>query len=484
MRDYHTMELAEYHERTKHSPRSVMGGPGLDWSNRPRLFKRYLGLPRFPLPLDLSLVTAPALDAICSGNTGGAVTVETLAGVLHLTGGITKWLRVALPGAERHPFRAAACTGALYHIEIYVVCADIPGVEAGVYQAAMDDLALAQLRKGDHRRVLAEATGGHPRVAEAPATLVFTTTYWRNAWKYRDRMYRHAYWDSGTMAANLLAAANALGLEPEIVLGFADGTVNDLLGLDETREVALYVVPLGREGPAPPPVPPIDRLRLPYEPYSRHETDYPLVREAHAASSFATGEEAATWRSVGDLTDGRASLSLPPSPPLPEVVRRRGSPRMFSHAPISAEDLASVLAAASAPIPWDAPVGSLTTLSVIAHAVTGLEPGVYSDQLVPVRLGSFRQEAGHLALGQALAADAAANVYALADLSAVLRRLGGRGYRAAQLEGGVRGGRMYLAACARGFGATGLTFFDDMVSAFLGEPEKAVMFLTALGHRA
>ncbi len=61
---------------------------------------------------------------------------------------------------------------------------------------------------------------------------------------------------------------------------------------------------------------------------------------------------------------------------------------------------------------------------------------------------------------------------------------GNRGYRAAQLEGGIQGGRMYLAAYAQRFGATGLTFLDDDVTAFFSPHAagKSVMFLTALGR--
>ncbi len=85
---------------------------------------------------------------------------------------------------------------------------------------------------------------------------------------------------------------------------------------------------------------------------------------------------------------------------------------------------------------------------------------------------------------QELPADAAANVYCLADLSTVLQQLGNRGYRAAQLEGGITGGRMYLAAYAQRFGATGLTFFDDEVTEFFSPHAagKSVMFLVALGQ--
>src|SRR5262249_18016722 len=99
--------------------------------------------------------------------------------------------------------------------------------------------------------------------------------------------------------------------------------------------------------------------------------------------------------------------------------------------------------------------------------------------------GDFRNVAGFLDLGQALAADAAVNLYWLADLDAVFGRLGDRGYRAAQLAAAIAGGRAYLAAYALGLGATGLTFFDDDVTRFLvpSVPAMGVMFLVAIGQR-
>jgi len=126
---------------------------------------------------------------------------------------------------------------------------------------------------------------------------------------------------------------------------------------------------------------------------------------------------------------------------------------------------------------------------LIVHAVEGLVSGSYYYQreehsLELLREGDFRAIAGRLDLGQALAADAAVNVYALCSLPAVLEHFGNRGYRAAQLEGGIAGGRMYLAAYAQGFGATGLTFFDDEVTEFFSPHAagKSVMFLVALGY--
>ena len=101
-------------------------------------------------------------------------------------------------------------------------------------------------------------------------------------------------------------------------------------------------------------------------------------------------------------------------------------------------------------------------------------------------LGDFRRQAALLDLGQDLAGQAAINVYWLADLDAVPNRLGSRGYRAAQLEAAVEGGRLYLAAYALGLGATGLTFFDDEVTHFFSPhaTARSVMFLDAVGHPA
>jgi hypothetical protein len=121
--------------------------------------------------------------------------------------------------------------------------------------------------------------------------------------------------------------------------------------------------------------------------------------------------------------------------------------------------------------------------------VEGLPPGAYylrraQRTLELLKEGEFRAIAGRLGLFLELAAAAGANVYCLADLEPILARFGNRGYRAAQLEGGIVGGRLYLAAYALRFGATGLTFLDDEVTEFFSPhaERKSVMFLTALGR--
>ncbi|HEY7676103.1 MAG TPA: SagB/ThcOx family dehydrogenase [Candidatus Methylomirabilis sp.] len=237
----HTEATWEYHDGTKHSYWSVReSSHSLDFSNYPMPFKIYNSLEPIPLPRDLPPLAMPLLEAISDPGVDPAgervPDLGALAATLHLGAGITRGPRGKDLEAQ---FRAAACTGALYHVELYLACGDLPGLPAGVYHFGVHDAALRRLRGGDYRAVLAGATGGEPAVAAAPTVVVCTSTYWRNAWKYRARTYRHCFWDTGTILANLLAAAAAQRLPARVILGFADAQVNRLLDLDSDREVAL-----------------------------------------------------------------------------------------------------------------------------------------------------------------------------------------------------------------------------------------------------
>jgi SagB-type dehydrogenase family enzyme len=493
--------IRAYHDATKHSVASVYGRPHhLDWEIMPRPFKVYTDLEPIPLPREFTTSTRPVLDAIAdpgiASADGPALDRAALARLLYFSAGILR--RRTYPGGEIY-FRAAACTGALYHVDCYLVCGPLPDLEAGVYHFGPHDFALRRLRPGDHRGAVVDAAAGEPAIAGAPVVLVTTSTFWRNAWKYRERTYRHCWWDDGTLLANLLAVAAAVGLPARPVLGFVDDVVNRLLDLDTEREVALAMVALGAGAPAPPTAPPAPPLGLELLPVSQREVDYPRIRAAHGATSLADAAAVAAWRGTlparpRDVPPGTPialGATRAVAEPVETVIVRRGSTRTFAREPVPFAVLSSALRAATRGVVGDvlAPGRALTDVYVIVHAVDDLAPGTYvldraGDALVPLRAGSFRREAGHLALGQALAADAAFDVYWLAALAPVLAQFGDRGWRAAELEAAIEGGRLYLAAYALGIGATGLTFFDDEVTDFFSPhaAEKSVMFLMACGR--
>jgi hypothetical protein len=206
----------------------------------------------------------------------------------------------------------------------------------------------------------------------------------------------------------------------------------------------------------------------------------PEADALHRASKLESADEVERFRGDGG-TDENARLGVPD-----EVFLRRGSVRDFPPEPISLDDLTAILAGALGAIPLDVPPSN--ELRLIANAVEGLDSGAYRfqvpDRFELLRAGNFRRAAGYLVLEQQLGARAAAVVFAMADLDAVRDRHGNRGYRAAQLEAGIRIGRVYLGAFARGLGATASTFYDDEVTAFLAPKEGlSPMLCAAVGRR-
>lgn len=490
----------------------------INLANKPPLYKAYPGLRAIPLPdateSELGMAT---LDAIRGGepDTGLAqpLTLEKLTSLLYHSAAVIR--RRQLRDGEVH-YRAAASAGALYPTEIYVVCGDLDGLRAGVYHFNPRDCTLARLRNGDLRRWIGGATGDH---AAYPATLVFTTVFWRSAWKYRERGYRYCYWDLGTMAANLLATGNAEGVPIGLKFGFADRLVSGFLGIDGYHEAPSLVATVGSPGgtlaEGPGDVPGI----LPQESndLSAGAIDYPLSRELHLASLLRTREDAADWndsnsagnnseqdeldgtgdnfRPLRSGTDGefRSDLDLRahPSETLGHCIRSRGSTRRFATEPIAWEAFRSVVDAAGSGIsaPHFAEAFSpYLSVYFIVNAVAGMEPGAYYynrfyNGLRLLKAGDFREMAGHLGYEQALPADAAAVAFITADLELVNRDFGPRGYRMAQTLAGIIGGRLYLGMHAQDLGATGLTFFDDSVSEFFA-PHAAgqeAMFVIPMG---
>ncbi len=289
----------QYHEGTKH-PKGALLNPWhrFDPASQPLLYKQYLDVEAVPLPEIQAPAGLPALAVLAGAfgkpSEGAGLDINVLAGLLFYSAGITK--RIRYPWGEM-AFRAAACTGALYHIELYVVCGDLPGLPAGVYHFDPIAMALDILRKGDYRAALVQASGGEPSISKAPAVIVYSDVFWRNACKYQARAYRHSFWDSGTIVAHSRAIAGAYSLPARLVLGFVDEAVNQLLGLEDRKEAALALMAIGEDGPDPSgPFPDVKELAFITRPVSRFELDFPAIHDMHAASSLREPAQVRAWR--------------------------------------------------------------------------------------------------------------------------------------------------------------------------------------------
>ncbi len=428
----------EYHRGTNVPAGGTDEDRTLDYSTRPEPFKDYGDAES--LPLETS-VAGPLLQE-------GAGIVRS---------------RVA-PWGRRLHFRGYSSAGALYPIEAYIAA---PG---GLYSFDALGGALVRIRDGDARGVLAEA-GVAPELAHAAAVLVLTGIHARTGWKYLERGYRHVWWDAGTMLANLLALAAADDLRPRLYVAFVDSEVNELLGVDGVHEYALALLALGEDARVG------DDVSL--EPLSLPEDGprYPLAERLHAASSLRDADAVRAWR-----TEPEGEQPKLPRDELARAIRRRSSVRQYAGEPLPGAELGDLLARSEAAAPADAP--RVVRQAVTVAAVEGHEPGVYDARLQLVRAqeeAEVRERIGFAAMEQDHPRDAAANVIQLADVDAIVARLGDRGYRLAQLEAGIRAGRLQVGAFARGWGAAASTFYDEEVSRVLGTHE-APMLMVALGR--
>jgi len=401
------------------------------------------GLPVVELPRDLPASSAGALAVLGGQATGSAeLDLAQLARLLHLSAGI---VRTAERNGRIILFRAAGSAGARFPLEVYVTVPEAtPGLPPGVHAYRPVEHALLRV--------------GPPPAGSMPG-LVVTGVPWRTGWRYRERGYRHIFWDAGTLLSQQLALAASAGLHARLFTGFPDLELRDLVGADGIAELPVAVLALGDAGPTWTPAGPSAGGSIAAAP-----VHFPLVTATHWAGINSCWCE--PW-AAGEIVPH----PLPDTPTVDEVIYRRGSTRLMDPARgVTRCVLDTALAVALRGI--DLPH------FVAVHDVDGVAPGLYRwpDLADPVRSGSLRTELRRIALGQGLAGDAAFVVITAADLASISDRR----YRELQLAAGLVEGRLHLAAYALGYGASGMTFLDSEISGLLGE-DLAAMIFTCVG---
>jgi SagB-type dehydrogenase family enzyme len=414
--------------------------------------------------------------------------------------------------------RAASATGALYPIEMYIVCKDIStDLKAGIYHFNPAEFSLTNIRKGDYRSTLASIAGNNQDIVKSPITIIFTSYAWRNAWKYQERSFRHWFWDSGVITANLLATTASMNIHAKIIMGFIDDRVNHLLALEKEKEASIAMAALDsgsgknfaihetnsteKENPS---------LSLKIAPLSKTEMQYPEIWKTYNCSKLNSGNEVREWVKSGtsqtsdfislnkDLTPSkektlrRRGLSndyrLYDVPGIGETILRRGSTRRFSKSSISFSILSSILYNSTRGISADFKKDTETLIEIylIANDVEGLDKGGYfynygHNSLDHIKDKVSKGLSGYLCLNQSLFSDASAVLFLMSSLNKIFKTLGNRGYRASQFEAGIIAGKIYLSAYAHGIGASGSTFYDDAVTEFFLPHSKDKDTMIAIG---
>jgi SagB-type dehydrogenase family enzyme len=528
----------DYHEITKHSEASLMSSRHyLDFDSKPLPFKIYLELPSTILPKIFPRPEANAIRCISSmihpqasldhnevlTTNKPAFNIDDLAQILFFSAGITREIKSPY---GNYYMRAASATGALYPIELYVICDFItPSLAPGVYHFSPADFALREIRKGNYKSYLADITNSQ-FIHSSPLIIIFTSFAWRNAWKYQARSYRHWFWDSGVIAANLLATTAAMERPTSILMGFVDDSINELLCLEHEKESAVAIASIGtgltRDGSAsvkqeygPNKISKLPSPKI--RPLSkRGEIHYSEIWTLNQASKLRTKQEIKEWiqnahehfqsrhlsfprEKTGSEEDDNLGITqelasnINNSRNLAETILWRGSSRKFARTTIHFSTLTTIAHSSTRGVPLDIfkDGNSLIDLYVLANAVEGIAPGGYfydrnssaeDNPFVPIKhVSTSRNISTYLCLGQSLFGDASAVFFLLTDLKSVLKSLGNRGYRVSQFEAGVVAGKIYLAAYALGIGASGSTFFDDAVTEFFSPHANNKNTMIAVG---
>ncbi|MBV8986085.1 MAG: SagB/ThcOx family dehydrogenase, partial [Acidimicrobiia bacterium] len=207
-------------------------------------------------------------------------------------------------------FRAAMSAGNLHPVEAYVV-----GDHGCVRHYHPLQHGLTTLRAG----------------AGDPVAIVLTGIPWRTAWKYGERGWRHLWWDSGAVVANLLALSD----DARVSLAFDDDAVNALVGVDGVSEFALAVVHLNDGGLRLPEVEPL-LVRGPA--LSRDPIEFPLITEVQTATRAFSG------RLSGYSAERRPDLR---GQGIEGLILSRGSTRLFRHETVPADAFDGPMAVAA-----------------------------------------------------------------------------------------------------------------------------------------
>ena len=231
-----------FHEETKYAAERM--GHGLDWQSMPAPYKNY--------PSPIGTIALPAAAQSQPANvwevigkrrstrdfSPASLPLSLLSSLLWSTQGITAM-------AGEWYFRTAPSAGALYPIETYILARAVEGLDPGIYHFRPHAFDLEFIKSGDFAPLLADAALGQDMIREAQATFMWTAIVARSTWKYRQRAYRYIYMDAGHIGQNLYLAGTAAGLGVCAVGAFFDDQVNDLIGIDGVKEIALYLAAVG-----------------------------------------------------------------------------------------------------------------------------------------------------------------------------------------------------------------------------------------------
>jgi SagB-type dehydrogenase family enzyme len=505
MKDQRVKEIIDYHEATKHHYDRYARSPGyMDWKNQPHPFRSYAGAPTLPLPLLKKDPPAAYQDLYDRKNNAlQAVTVETIAGFLELSLGLSAWKAVS---GSQWSLRINPSSGNLHPTEAHLILPPFNSNPSGVYHYNALDHVLE--RRADIPAELWQRIVSH---FGAEGFLIGSSSiFWRESWKYGERAFRYCNHDAGHALACVSLSANLHGWKVTCLNGLSDAAIDAVLGFDQIRfrkleeehTDFLCFVHSAASNRIPRSLP--DQIisefaNLPFigEPDKLSQTcvDWEIIYQTARLTKKPATEEIAV-----KLENRKLSVSVPSPLSAADIIRNRRSATAFDrHGSVSRDRFLSMLDKTlprSDCAPFDAElIEPATHLLLFVHNVVDSAPGLYfflrtekdfdeikrlsrSDFLwkpvetdFPLYLlseGNYRQQAMMVSCHQEIAGFGAFSLGMIAKFKDIITAEPYR-YRHLFWETGMIGQVLYLEAEAHGLRGTGIgCFFDDAVHEIMG----------------
>ncbi|QEE16948.1 SagB/ThcOx family dehydrogenase [Promethearchaeum syntrophicum] len=235
----------DFQEKSKYI-RGHLKGRGLDWENKPKIYKKYPNCPKTALPspfhgkhsINVNITEIFKQRRSVRVFQELPVKIEQISYLLWASTGIQR-------NIGNFAFRTAPSAGALYPIETYILINNCQELDHGIYHYDIQNHSLDQIKEGKFSIPFAQGALDQRMVAMAPMVFIWTAIFQRSKWKYQQRTYRYIYLDAGHIAAHLSLAAIELGLGTCQIAAFYDNEINDLLNIDGEEESTLYLSVVG-----------------------------------------------------------------------------------------------------------------------------------------------------------------------------------------------------------------------------------------------
>lgn len=498
-------QIFRYHEETKHHYERYARSPGyMDWQNQPHPFRFYENTQVIELPLLKENPRAEYPDLYRrENNQPQAFTIETIAGFLELSLGLSAWKAV---GQSRWSLRMNPSSGNLHPTEAHLVLPHLSGVPGGIYHYNAFDHALEQ------RAEVPDEIG--QQVAKhfgCPGFLVgLSSIFWRESWKYGERAFRYCNHDVGHALAAVSISTNLFGWKVTCLNGLSDNALDTILGFGKTRyedleaehpDLLCFIHPRGQSD-IPRSLPQTiiaDFAKLSFTGTPNKLSRQPVNWEIIYETADLTRKPTTVNRRYhcGDQTWIHTTA---PQLSAAEIIRQRRSATDFDrNGTITQRQLFTILDKTlprNGCAPFDAElIDASTHLLIFVHHVEGLPPGLYffcrnAQDLNPLKqlthsnfiwqpvknqfplylleAGDYRQQAMMVSCHQDIAGSSAFSLGMVAKFKASITDEPFR-YRHLFWETGMIGQVLYLEAEAHGVRGTGIgCFFDDAVHEIMG----------------